>query len=194
MSERAAHAGHRMHMGIAEAGKAAALDGDHAEALRHYRTAIRMCVSARAPDVFFRHYTQCAMESLERTGHFAEVIAYCEAADTHYRDVGARNPLQRRDHGSILERLGIVRLKAGDAAGAEVALDDAVAIAGASALPLAQTVLDWLHRGLHVVPRRLEELQRKHGYFVVREEAVDRDRIRPLPGISPGEEVAPYGR
>ena len=53
-----------MHLGIAEAGKVHALAGRHPEALRHYREAIRLAVSSKAPEIFFRHYSQCVLESL----------------------------------------------------------------------------------------------------------------------------------
>ncbi|WP_108260015.1 peptidylprolyl isomerase [Mangrovicoccus ximenensis] len=184
--------GHEMHVGIAEAGKLAALKGDHAGALRHYRAAIRLCVGAKAPEVFFRHYTQCVMESLEQTGQFAEVIEYCAMADAHYRAAGACNPLQRRDHGSILERLGLVRLKAGETEAAREALEEAVTLAGPKALPLAETVLGWLRRGMRVEPRRLAELQKKSGYFTVREDRVDPARARPLPDPAK-QETVPFG-
>ena len=75
---------HEMHFAVAEYGKVMALQKNHTEALRHYREAIRMAVSIKAPEVFFRHYTQCVLESLELTGTYSDVIEFCENADRHY--------------------------------------------------------------------------------------------------------------
>ncbi|MBM9593564.1 hypothetical protein [Roseitranquillus sediminis] len=181
MTRPAAASAHEMHLGIAEAGKAAALAGDHVEALRHYREALRLAVSSRAPEVFFRHYTQCALESLELAGHYGDVIAFCERAEAHYREIGVSNPLQRRDRGSILERKGIALIKRGDPAEGQAALEAAVAEAGTATLPVSETVLGWLRRGLRPDVRRLTELQRRQRYFTVRPGQVDADRARPLP-------------
>ena len=56
---------HRLHLGIAEAGKLLAIKGRHREALHRYREALRLAHSARAPQLFGRHYLQCVLESLE---------------------------------------------------------------------------------------------------------------------------------
>lgn len=48
---------HILHLSLAEHGKLCLLRGDGNEALR-------LCASARAPEVFFRHYTQCVLEAL----------------------------------------------------------------------------------------------------------------------------------
>jgi tetratricopeptide (TPR) repeat protein len=180
---------HELHIGVAEAGKLAALKGDHGEALRHYREAIRMAVSAKAPEVFFRHYTQCTLESLELTGDYAEIIEFCEKADAHYRAIGAATPFQRRDRGSILERLGIVRLKSGDVEAARSTLAAALDVAGPDTLPIAKTVQGWLRRGLSPDLRRLTDLQKRHSYFSVRDGQVDASRARALApqGNSQGE-------
>lgn len=175
---------HELHIGVAEAGKLATLRGDHDEALRHYREAIRVAVSAKAPEVFFRHYTQCTLESLELTGDYAEIIEFCERADAHYRAIGTATPFQRRDRGSILERLGIVRLKSGDVEAARSALAAALDVAGPDTLPIAKTVHGWLSRGLSPDLRRLTDLQKRYNYFSVRDGQVDASRARAL--ISPG--------
>ncbi|MGY6409877.1 MAG: hypothetical protein ACXIUV_02440 [Alkalilacustris sp.] len=171
---------HAMHLGVAEAGKVHALARRHAEALRHYREAMRLAVAARAPEVFFRHYLQCTLESLEMMESYAEVIRLCEDADAHYARNGHALELHRRDHAAILERLGLVRLKAG-AEGAEAALRQAVALAGPGGLPLAEEVLGWLARRLSPTPARLTDAQRRRRYFTVRPDQVDPARARPLP-------------
>ncbi|HCA23425.1 MAG TPA: peptidylprolyl isomerase, partial [Pseudomonas sp.] len=84
---------HQLHLGIAEQGKVLALAGRHADALQHYQEALRMAVSSRAPEVFFRHYTQCVMESLELSGELDSVLRYCNEAEAHYARLDSPLPL-----------------------------------------------------------------------------------------------------
>ncbi|MEE4301007.1 MAG: hypothetical protein V2J24_16320 [Pseudomonadales bacterium] len=185
---------HALHLGVAEAGKVHALAHRHDEALRHYREALRVAVSAGAPEVFFRHYTQCVLESLELMGEHEEVIRFCEAADAHYEQVGHAVPLQRRDHAALLERLGANRLKAGDAEGAGEALRRAVELAGSGAQPLAEQLLGWLARHLEAGTERITAAQRRSGYFTVRPDQVDPDRARPLEAGQGEAARMPFGR
>ena len=67
---------HAMHLALAESGREKALRHEHTEALRLYREAMKLAVAAGAPEVFFRYYTQCVLESLERTASYDEVIAF----------------------------------------------------------------------------------------------------------------------
>lgn len=173
------------HLGIAEAGKIAALAGDHVQALRHYREALHRVQAEAAPEVFFRHYTQCVLESLERTGAFDEIVEYCEGADAHYRSFPHLTGFQRRDHGALLERLGAVQVKAGRPEDALRTLTRALETAGDPALPLARDLLDWLRRGLHVDARRLTALQDRHHYFSVRPDQVDPSIATALPASLP---------
>jgi tetratricopeptide (TPR) repeat protein len=179
---------HAYHLGVAEAGKCCALKGDHAEALRHYREAIKLAVSARAPEVFFRHYSQCVLESLELTGSYQEVLAYCEKADQYYQtleqDSGTQRQIHARDHGSILERQGLIHAKLGDREAAFASLKNARHIAGEKTLALTEQVIGWLQRGLHPDPARLTDAQRKHHYYSVRADQVDARRAQPLPPVA----------
>lgn len=170
------------HVEIAEAGKVFALAGRHDEALRHYREALRMAASRHAPEVFFRHYTQCVLESLERSGSLAEVIDYCTRADAHYTAVGGTTELHRRDRGAIVERLGVAQLKSGLVDEATRSLERAVATAGAGRLPLAEDLLTWLRRHLTVDDRNIAQLQARYQYFTVRPDQVDPGRASALPG------------
>lgn len=188
-SSRAASAGtHAYHLGVAEAGKCCALKGDHVEALRHYREAIRLAVSARAPEVFFRHYSQCVLESLELTGSYQEVLEYCEKADEYYQalrqEPGNQRQVHARDHASILERQGLIHAKLGDRQAAFKSLEKARRIAGQNTLSLTEQVIGWLQRGLHPDPARLTDAQRKHHYFSVRADQVDARRAHPLPPVA----------
>lgn len=170
-----------LHVGIAEQGKLHAVDGDHEEALRHYREAIRLAVSSGAPEVCFRHYTQCVLESLEHMQAWGEILAFCERVEAHYGANPPPNPLARLDLACARERQGVVLLKRGDAAAAKAALALAVAEVGAGNLPLADTLLGWLQRGMQVDARRLEQQQRRHRYFIVEREAVRPERAIRLP-------------
>lgn len=175
------------HMGLAEQGKVHALAGDHRMALLYYREAIRLAVAKKAPEVFFRHYMECMLESLEHSGAFEEVLSYCERALAHHDTLQARDPEHARlialDRASVHQREGVVRLKTGDAAGARAALDQAVRVArGAQVdLPLAQALFGWVARGFHVDARRIDAELQRHGYFSVRPDTVDADKAIPLP-------------
>lgn len=173
------------HLTIAEAGKVAALAGDHDGALRHYREALRLAVQDGTPEVLFRHYTQCVLESLERSGSFSEVIEYCERADAHYRSFAHLTAFQHRDHAAMLERLGCVLAKAGRVDDSLASLTRALDIAGTDALPLSGALTDWLRRGLHLEIRRITELQDRHHYFTVRPDLVDAGIATELPALLP---------
>ena len=130
--------------------------------------------------MFFRHYTQCVLESLELTGAYDEIIRFCIDADIHYASLGLTGSLHRRDHGSVLERLGLVQLKNDNLDAGRASLEKARDIAGDVVLPITEEVLGWLKRGFRVDTNRILGSQRKHKYFVVRSGQVDRKRAQPL--------------
>lgn len=175
------NAAHEIHLSIAEAGKVFALKGKHDEALRHYREALKLATSAKAPEVFFRHYTQCVLESLELSGSYDEIIQFCQDADQHYASLAlANSSLHQRDHGTFLERLGLVQVKSGDVDGGRESLLKAIETAGKGKLPVSEEVLGWLQRGYSLDAARITQSQRRHKYFVVRPEQVDESRAKPL--------------
>lgn len=163
-------AAHRIHMGIAEAGKLLALKGRHQEALVKYRDALRLAHGARAPQIFARHYLHCVLESLEHLGDHARVAELAGAA-AEEAACPQPTPFQRRDRAHLLERRGINLALAGDAAAAQVVL--AAALAQDDSLGLSRAVLEWLARGLSIDAHRLAQAQRRHGYWVVRADAVN---------------------
>lgn len=173
--EQAAPTGARLHMGIAEQGKLYALAGDHARALHYYRTAMRIAVEAGDPEVFFRHYLDCVMESLEHMGAYTEVLAYCDRAIALYAERPPPNPLAVLDLATIHLRRGVVLVKAGERDEARAALRRALEVArgGGATLPLAQTLLRWLDAGFQVDARRVLGEQQRAQYFTVRRDAVD---------------------
>jgi hypothetical protein len=175
---------HRLHAGVAEAGKLLALKGRHDQALAKYREALRLAHGVRAPQIFARHYLHCVLESLERTGanDQAAVLAH-EAASSAAAELGDGTPsdFQRRDRACLLERCGVNRLKAGDTAGARESLEAALALD--EALPLSRDLLAWTARGLGVPAARLAEAQRAHGYWTVRADTVDSARACVSPAL-----------
>lgn len=182
-------ADHSLHLGLAENGKLHALKGEHHEALRHYREAMRLAVERGAPEVFFRHYTQCVLESLEHLGNLDEVLAFCERAEAHYRDNPPPHELARLDRASHHERRGVALLKRGRTLEARAAFEAATAEVGGGRPALAHTLLGWLRRGLQVDARRLRAEQDRHRYFSVRKDAVDASLAIPLPAA-----LGPAGR
>ncbi len=170
-----------LHFGIAEQGKLHALAGDHEEALRHYREAIRLAVTSGAPEVCFRHYTQCVLESLEHMSAWTEILEFCERVRAHYAANPPPHELARLDLACAHEREGVVLLKRGDTAAALAALAQAREQAGPGRLPLAEELLGWLRRGMQIDARRIEQQQRRHRYFIVEREAVRPERAIQLP-------------
>lgn len=172
-----------LHLGIAEQGKSHAVDGEHVLALTYYREAMRMAVHAEEPEIYFRHYLECTLESLELMSSYGEVLEYCDRAVAHYDEHPPEHALARRDLASIYERRGAVLLKAGEAAAACDALRRAVDLVrrDGGTLPLAGKLLGWAARGLRVDTARVTSEQQRHGYFAVRPDTVDRDRAIALP-------------
>jgi hypothetical protein len=179
-TERTAETELALHLGFAERGKLHALAGDHREALVHYRAAIRMAVERGAPEVFFRHYMECSLESLELTGAYLEVLEYCDRALAHYAAQPPTHELARRDLAHVHLRRGVCLFKLGERERAGEALSAALA-SGGGPLPLATALSSWLHRGWHCDVARILAEQRRHAYFTVRADQVDPTRALELP-------------
>lgn len=171
--------GHRLHLGIAEQGKLHALRGEHGRALACYREAIRLAVGSGAPEVFFRHYMECTLESLERMGALAEVLAYTDRAIEHHAGLTPTSEEQRAliraDLVYIHQRRGVVLLKSGRVAEARAALEQALQLAraGSIRLDLAELLVGWIARGFHLEPQRILAEQEARRYFGVRRDTVD---------------------
>lgn len=171
----------KLHLGIAEQGKILALKGNHKAALQHYREALRLAVSGHSPEVFFRHYTQCVMESLELSGELDSVLRYCDQAEQHYQRLNASLPLVRRDRAENLQRRGCVLLRQQQIGQAMTSLEQAQQLADPDPLPLARELTQWHKRGLTVGSRQLQDAQQRYQYFIVRKTLVDPARAIPLP-------------
>jgi tetratricopeptide (TPR) repeat protein len=196
--------GAALHLGIAEQGKLAALSGDHGEALVHYRAAMQLCSEQKSAEVFYRHYTECALESLELMGAFDDVLAYCNKALEHYLKNPPQTEVARSDFAHVYQRQGVCLLKLGQASAAKEALQSALAVSvnsvsparvegavpvkgaarvgsAAPSLPLVVSLLGWLRTGLHCDVARVVQEQRRHNYFSVRRETLQPTRAIQLP-------------
>lgn len=174
---------HALHMGIAEQGKVLALQGNHKEALRHYREAMKLAVSHGAPEIFFRHHMLCAIESLERMGAHDEVLAYCTRVREHYEAHPPPNEMARKDRASAIEREGVVLFRAGRREEALLRFKEAIASAAPMKMPLSESLARWLVTGFHITPERLSGELDRHGYWSVCAGTVQKERALALPAM-----------
>jgi tetratricopeptide (TPR) repeat protein len=175
-----------LHFRVAEQGKVLALAGQHDEALRHYREALRLAGLQSGADVEVRqrHYAWCVLESLERSGAHEAVISFCLRVEAHYAQRPPTSELAQRDLAAHHERHGLALAKLGRLAEARTRLESAVALAGAGRLPLAERVLGWARAGLHVDSRRISLEQDRHDYWIVRPDTVRPDVAVALPPVA----------
>jgi hypothetical protein len=171
---------HRLHVGVAEAGKVHALARRHREALDRYREAMRLAEQARAPQLFARHYLYCMLDSLEHLGATESVVAIATAAAQATAQAGD-TPFHLRDRAGLIERAAVGHLKRGEREAAGAGFAQVVALVGAEAQPLSAQLLHWLTRGLAIDATRLAEAQRRHRYWVVRPGTVDAARAIETP-------------
>lgn len=158
---------HAQHLAAAETGKRAAQRGEHRAALGHYREAMRLAVSMKAPEVFFRHYLESALESLELMEAYDNVLEYCDRAVLHYELNPPAHEVATLDLATIHQRRGVVLLKSGRGQEAREALAKALETGSriGATLPLARALLGWLARGLTVSSDRIVSEQRRLHYF-----------------------------
>ncbi|MCP4699105.1 MAG: peptidylprolyl isomerase [Gammaproteobacteria bacterium] len=185
--ESALPKGMKLHLGIAEQGKLYALEGNHQMALMYYRYAMHLAVQAKDPEIFFRHYLECVIETLEQTESYSEVLEYCDKAIAHYASLeeeqGPLDDLARRDLAHIHQRKGVVLLKSGRKEEARVPFRQALELLKTlkQELPLSKTLLRWLESGLHIEPRRILVEQERSKYFSIRADTVNPERAIKLP-------------
>lgn len=172
----------RSHFGIAEQGKLYALEGRHALALAYYREAIRLTVRCGEPEIVFRHYLECVLESLEKTGAYQELLEYCAKA-LALLDAAPATVRTALERAHVLQRQACVLLKSGQRDPAATALRQALDLAAVhgARLPLATTLLGWVERGLQLDARRVAAEQERTHYFNVRRDTVDAARALKLP-------------
>ena len=173
-----------LHLQIAENGKVLALRGDHKEALRHYKEAMRMCQTTENSEVFLQHYSLCAMESLELMGAHEEIITYCDKSIDFLtpKKADRTDDWFRKNLASFWERKGIQCIYLDEKTEAIEALDSALKEAkDSSALPLSKELLNWLRRGYAISHKQVRDLQNRHRYFTVRKENVNEKIAVQLP-------------
>ncbi|HAA16838.1 MAG TPA: peptidylprolyl isomerase [Cytophagales bacterium] len=170
-----------LHLGIAERGKLYALEGNHAEALRHYREAIRLTVQHKSPEIFFQHYTQCVMESLELSGAHQEVINYCEKARSFFEEQSDTTTYAKRSHAAVLEKQAVQHVYQGENGEALPLLKEAQALVGRGTQKLTDDLLNWVQRGYQISNQQLQQAQERHQYFIVRKDKVNPDIAIDLP-------------
>ncbi|MGD1847506.1 MAG: hypothetical protein ACFB10_19125 [Salibacteraceae bacterium] len=176
-----------MHLGIAEQGKILALKGDHNEALRHYREALRISMDQRAGDVFFQHYAQCVMESLELAGQYEEVVRYCRMMHDFLDQQPEGVAAVQRHRAHVWEREAVQHLLLKDPEAALECLKAAQQLLGRGKQPLTDQLLGWVQRGLRVTQRQIEQAQRNSSYFVVRQ-----GKVRPELAIALPKTAGPF--
>jgi hypothetical protein len=93
---------------------------------------------------------------------------------SHYEAHPPSHALARADWAGVCERLGVLQWKLEGPAAAGAALSRAVELGRGAGrrFPLAEALLAWQARGYHIEPGRLVEEQRRHAYFVVREQVL----------------------
>ncbi len=175
----------RRHVGIAEQGKLYALAGDHGKALFYYRTAMNQTVNAKDPEIFFRHYLECVMESLEHMGAFQEVLEYCDKAIELYTEKPPPNPVATLDLANIHQKRGAILLKmnGGNQETARGDFEKAVEIAGTlgQKMPMSENLSRWLGSHMHIDNQRLVSEQERTRYFSVRKGEVNPEIAVKLP-------------
>lgn len=180
---------HNFHYGIAERGKIYAVQGNHKEALRHYKEALRMCQMLPNADIFFQHYSLCAMESLELMKSNNEVIEFCDKC-LDFLETKAdfeNHPVFQKFKASLWERKGIQYLYLGEKEDAIEAFKKAQKIIDRKHLPLTNDLLNWALRGYAITPKQIQDVQKKHHYFTVRKDNVNETIAVELP-----EMINPY--
>ncbi len=177
--------GLNLHYCIAEQGKLFALNGNHSEALRYFKEALRMCQGRPGADIFFQHYSLCAMESLELMQHYEEVIDFCDKClkflETKTEMEGL--PVFQKLKASMWERKGIQYIHLGAKQKAINCFKQAQQIMENKQLPLTNELLNWVLRGYSISTRQIFDLQNRHHYFTVRKDNVDEKIAMELPEI-----------
>lgn len=146
-----------------------------------------MAVESGGREVFFRHYMECSLESLEHMGAHAELLEYADRAIAHYQSKPPAHDVARIDLATVWERRGIALVKMGRPEEARAAFERALHLAGPDhgRLVMAPTLSRWLATGLHVDAARVLVEQQHRKYFIVRSDNVRRDMAIPMPGDQP---------
>ncbi len=178
-----------LHYNVAEKGKVFALQGNHKEALRHYKEALRMCQSLPNADVFFQHYSLCAMETLEKMEAYQEVINFCDKCldFLESKEIDKGQIVFQKYLASIIERKGIQYLYLKENKEAIDCFKEVQKCVDKKMMPLTNDLLNWTLRGFTITPKQILDAQNKYQYFTVR-----KDNVNPEIAIELPEMVNPY--
>jgi len=155
-----------LHLGIAEKGKMNAVQGNHKEALRHYKEAIKMTQGQENGEMFFQHYMQCTLESLEQMGAYDDVLNYCEKL-LELLNTKEENDFITKYKIETWQRMAIQYLHKDDVETAKEYLTTIAKEAGKGKLKIADTLLDWINRRYQITKKQLFDLQNSNHYFIV---------------------------
>ncbi|MDA3904799.1 MAG: tetratricopeptide repeat protein [Bacteroidales bacterium] len=175
-----------IHYGVAENGKLLATQGNHKEALMHYREALRMCQNQPGADIFFQHYSLCAMESLELMGAYTEVIEFCNKC-INFLDskTGLKNnQVFLKFKASLYERKGIQYMYLQQNNNAIECFKEAQSSIEKKYLPLCVDLMNWLMRGYSISNKQINDLQKKHSYFTVRKDNINKQITVEIPKMN----------
>lgn len=178
-----------MHIRIAEQGKVFCLEGNHTEALRYYRESMRLLgLQGEGNDVFFQHYSQCIMESLEKSGGHEEVINYCDKfLETLAQKDLENDSMLQSIAGFILQRKAIQYIYLESNEEASMLLEEAISMQSGDDKALSTQLLGWLHRGYTITHRQLQDTLNRSSYYIVRADRVNKNIAITLPQtIKPG--------
>ncbi len=174
-----------IHYRVAERGKMHALDKNYKEALRHYKEAMKMLQQEKDSELFFQHYSQCVMETLELSGAHDQVIDFCENYRNFLKEK-EQDVLVRKHNAFVCERQAIQHVLREEQEEAKALLQEVQKDLGRGKQPITDELLGWLLRGYKVNRDQLTRLQKKHNYFIVRKESINPKIAMDLPeGISP---------
>jgi len=173
-----------MHYRIVEQGKVYALEGNYGEALRHYREGIRLCQRESNSDLFFQHYSQCAMEALELSGANEEVISFCDKTIDFLENKIEDSEYAKRYYSNLLERQAIQFLLQEEKAEAIQLFKRVHDLVGIKIQPLTDQLLNWAQRGYTITSKQIKEAQTKYNYFIVRKENVNPAIALQLPEVA----------
>ena len=172
-----------MHLRIAEQGKLFSLKRNFTEALRYYREAIRMLEpqNIQGKDLFFQHYSQCVMETLELSGSHEEVLNYCYQYLTFLEEKSESDTLVNALKAHILEKMAVQYLYLDEYDEAKGLLQESKNLAGEHKQPITDQLLMWLQRGYTINQKQIADLLKKNNYYIVRDDTVNRAIALELP-------------
>jgi tetratricopeptide (TPR) repeat protein len=162
-----------LHLGIAEKGKIYAVQGDHKEALRHYKEAIKMTQGQEMGEMFFQHYMQCTLESLELMGAHAEVLNYCEKL-LELLNTKEDSEFIAKYKTETWQRMAIQYLHKDDPETAREYLMKITKEAGSGKQKIADILLNWINRRYKITKKQIFDLQKENRYYIV-----DKNNLKP---------------